>query len=164
MLTIGLLWALAAVLVVIGVMGLALPALPGAPLVFLGLLVAAWAENFVFVDAPLLWLLAGLAALTYAVDFIAGALGARRFGASRWAVVGATLGAVVGLFFGLAGILLGPFAGAMAAELMVSRNLSAAGRSGIGATLGMLVGGLAKLAIAFSMLALFAVARFGASP
>ncbi|MEE4184550.1 MAG: DUF456 family protein [Gammaproteobacteria bacterium] len=160
MLLTGVLWLLAIGLVIVGIAGLALPALPGAPLLFLGLVIAAWADNFVYIDNQMLVVLAVLAALTYAVDIVAGALGARRFGASRWAIVGATVGALVGLFFGLAGIILGPFLGALAAELLHSRNLAIAGRSGVGATLGMLAGALAKLAIAFSMLGLFAYARF----
>jgi uncharacterized protein YqgC (DUF456 family) len=160
MLLTGMLWLLAVGLVIVGIAGLALPALPGAPLLFLGLVTAAWADNFAYVDTQLLVVLAILAALTYAVDIIAGALGARRFGASGWAIFGATAGALVGVFFGLAGIVLGPFLGALGAELLHSRNLTVAGKSGVGATLGMLAGALAKLAIAFSMLGLFAYARF----
>lgn len=160
MLITGLLWLLAVALVVFGIAGLALPALPGAPLLFLGLVTAAWADNFAYVDTQLLVVLAVLAALTYAVDIVAGALGARRFGASKWSIIGATAGALIGLFFGLPGIIFGPFLGALATEFLHSRNLAVAGKSGLGATLGMLAGALAKLAIAFSMLGLFAYARF----
>lgn len=154
------LWALAALLITIGVAGLALPALPGAPLLFLGLIVAAWAEDFQYISTVGIAVLGGLAVLTYLVDIVAGALGARRFGASKRAIVGATFGALVGLFFGIPGVLLGPFLGALAAELTVAGNLKSSGKSGLGATLGMLVGTLAKLAIAFTMLGLFAYFRF----
>jgi uncharacterized protein YqgC (DUF456 family) len=90
-----LLWALAAVLVVVGVAGLILPALPGAPLIVAGLVLASWAEGFAYVTWPWLLLIAALAALTLVVDFAATALGAKRYGASPRAVLGAVLGGVV---------------------------------------------------------------------
>jgi hypothetical protein len=155
-----LLWALAALLVVLGVAGLALPGLPGAPLIFLGLVAAAWAEDFAYVGWGWLALLVAIAALTYAVDFAATALGAKRFGASPRAVLGAVVGGVVGIFFGPIGIALGPFAGAVLAELSLRRDLEAAQRAGLGATLGVLLGGVAKLALACLMLGIFAAVRF----
>jgi len=154
-----LLWLLATVLVLAGLVGLLLPVIPGVPLVFAGLLVAAWAEDFAYVGTGTLALLAALVVLAYIVDFAATALGAKRFGASRRAVVGAALGAVVGIFFGLPGILLGPFIGAVIGELSAQRGLRDAGRAGLGATLGLVLGVAAKLALAFSMLGVFAMAR-----
>jgi hypothetical protein len=155
-----LLWVLAVLLVAAGIAGLLLPALPGAPLLFAGLVCAAWAEDFAYVGTGWLAILGALAALTYPVDLAAGAVGARRFGASGRAVVGAALGALVGLFFGLPGILLGPFVGAVLAELWERRDLRQAGRSGLGAALGLVLGVAAKLALAFAMLGIFAFARF----
>ncbi|MDJ0849570.1 MAG: DUF456 domain-containing protein [Myxococcota bacterium] len=155
-----LLWPLAAMLVVLGVGGLVLPALPGAPMLFAGLFVAAWAEGFAYVGTGTLVLLGGMAGLTYAVDFAATALGARRFGASRRAIVGAALGTLVGLFFAPVGLFLGPFLGAVLGELSHRRTLPEAGRAGLGATLGLLLGAAAKLALAFSMIGVFAVARW----
>ena len=152
-------WLLAAVLVLAGLLGLLLPMLPGPPLLFAGLLVAAWAEDFAYVGVGTLTLLAVLALLTYAVDFVATALGAKKFGASKRAALGAALGALVGLFFGLPGILLGPFIGAVVGELTAQRGLGDAGRAGLGATIGLVLGAAGKLAIAFSMLGLFAAAR-----
>jgi len=156
-----LLWLLAAVLVVAGLLGLILPALPGAPLLFAGLLVAAWVEDFSYVAGGTLAVLGALALLTYVVDFVASALGARRFGASNRAVAGAAIGALVGIFFGLPGILLGPFVGAVVGELAGRRGARDAARAGVGATVGLALGVAAKLALAFSMLGIFALARFG---
>lgn len=155
-----LLWVIAAILVVAGLLGLVLPALPGAPLLFAGLLLAAWAEGFAYVGTGTLVVLALLALLTYAVDFAASAFGAKRFGASKRAVAGALLGALVGLFFGLPGVLLGPFVGAVIGELTAQRSLRDAGRAGVGATVGLALGAAAKLALAFSMLGIFGLARF----
>lgn len=154
-----LLHLLAAALVLIGLAGLILPVLPGAPLIFVGLLLTSWADDFEYVGAVSLVLLGLLALLTYVVDFAASAFGARRFGASARAAVGAGLGALVGLFFGLPGVLLGPFAGAVAGELSNRRKLGDAGRAGLGATLGLVIGAALKLALAFTMLALYAFIR-----
>jgi uncharacterized protein YqgC (DUF456 family) len=154
-----LLWILAFVLVAAGLAGLVLPGLPGSPLLLAGLIVAAWAEHFAYVGWPTIIILTLLALLAYGVDFLASALGAKRFGASKRAVVGAALGMLVGLLFGLPGILIGPFAGAVLGELSARRDVRAAGRAGLGAWLGMVLGTAAKFAIAFSMLGIFALAR-----
>jgi uncharacterized protein YqgC (DUF456 family) len=158
LITIGL-WALAAILIIVGIAGLALPALPGAPVLFCGLVVAAWAENFIYVGTGTIVTLAILALLTYPVDLLAGAFGAKKFGASKQAMFGAAIGALIGIFFGIAGILLGPFIGALVGELTQQRELQAAGKSGIGAMLGFLLGAVAKFAIAFTMIGLFLVMR-----
>lgn len=155
-----LLWMLAVIFVAAGIAGLVLPGIPGAAVLFAGLVLAAWAEDFGFVGGGTLVILAVLTILTYVVDFAAGILGAKRFGASRRAMAGAMLGAVLGIFFGLPGLLLGPFVGAAIGEFSAQRNLGAAGRAGIGATLGLALGVAVKLALALAMLAVFAAARF----
>ncbi len=111
-----LLWLLAALLIVVGFAGLILPALPGIPLVFAGLVLLAWAENFAYVGWLTLTVLGVLTLVSIGVDFLAAALGAKKFGASSRAIWGAAIGAVLGLFFGLPGLLLGPFVGAVIGE------------------------------------------------
>jgi uncharacterized protein YqgC (DUF456 family) len=155
-----LLFIVGVCLSLLGLAGLALPALPGAPLLFGGLFCIAWAENFVFIGTGTLVTLAVLALLTYAVDLIAGAFGVRRFGASPRAMLGATLGAVIGLFFGFVGIVVGPFVGAGIGELSTGQGLRAAGRAGLGATIGLVIGVAAKLSLAFAMLGIFIMMRF----
>jgi uncharacterized protein YqgC (DUF456 family) len=153
------LWLASVVLVVIGIAGLALPMLPGAPLLFAGLVLAAWAEDFQYVGTGGVIVLAVLALLTYLVDIVAGIFGARKFGASNQALVGAGIGTFVGIFFGPAGILLGPFLGAVAGELTVRRELLAAGKSGLGTTIGLVLGAAAKLALAFMMIGVYVFLR-----
>ena len=150
----------AVLLVIVGIVGLVFPALPGAPLLFAGLFAAAWAEDFNHVGATTLIILGVMTILTYAFDFLASAFGAKRFGASRRAVIGATLGAIVGIFFGIPGILLGPFIGAVLGELSNRLNLKAAGLAGIGATLGLALGVAAKLTLALAMVGIFIIVRF----
>lgn len=155
-----LLWVLAVLLIVGGLVGLIVPAMPGPILLFAGFVVGAWAEDFQHIGFATLALLAVLAILAYVIDFLAGAFGARRYGASRRAVIGATIGAVVGIFFGLFGVLLGPFVGAVLGELTAARTLQDASRAGFGATLGMALGAAAKLALGIAMVGVFAVMRF----
>jgi len=128
-------------------------------LVFAGLVLLAWAENFAYVGWLTLTLLGMLALLSYGVDFLATALGAKRFGASPRAVAGAALGALAGLFFGLPGIVLGPFVGAVIGEFSGRTSAGAAMQAGVGATLGLLFGALLKLALAFSMVGVFVLDR-----
>ncbi|MDY6954807.1 MAG: DUF456 domain-containing protein [Thermodesulfobacteriota bacterium] len=155
-----LLWLPAVILILTGLVGLVFPALPGVLLLLAGLVVAAWAEDFAYVGWGTISVLALLSLFAYGVDLLAGALGARRFGASKRAILGAALGGFIGIFFGLPGILLGPFLGSVLGELSVRRDLQAAGRAGVGAWLGLVVGAAAKIAIAFTMLGIFVLARF----
>jgi hypothetical protein len=154
-----LLWIAACVLMLIGVLGLLLPALPGAPLFFVGVLLAAWAEDFAYIGTGTLAAVAVLAAVAIAADFVAGAFGARRYGASGRAMLGAAIGAVVGVAFGFVGVLVGPFVGAVLGELSLRRSLAVAGRAGIGATIGLALGTAAKLAIAFAMVGIVVLVR-----
>jgi uncharacterized protein len=153
-------WILAAVLVVAGLAGLVLPAIPGAPLIFAGLFVAAWAEDFAYVGFWTIAILALLALLTYGVDFWATMFGAKKFGASRRAVIGAIIGCIAGIFLGFPGVIFGPFIGAVVGELLAQKNLRQATRAGIGATIGLVLGAALKLAMAFAMIGVFVVARF----
>ncbi len=155
-------YLMAAVLVLVGLIGTVLPALPGLPVVFTGMLLAAWAGGFQQVGIPVLVVLGVLTLLSLAVDFWATALGAKRVGASRKAMIGAMLGTFAGLFFGPIGLLLGPFAGALAGELSHRRRLGSsdlgdAARIGFGTWLGILFGIVLKLGLAFAMLGLFAL-------
>jgi len=154
------LWLLAIILVVAGMAGLLFPALPGAPILFAGLFVAAWAEGFEYVGTGTLIVMGIMALLMYVLDFLASAFGAKRFGASNRAIIGAALGAIVGIFFGIPGILQGPFIGAVLGELAAQSDLRTAGRAGIGATVGLALGAAAKLALAFTMVGIFVVVRF----
>ncbi len=151
-------WPLAAALVILGVAGTVLPALPGAPLVFAGLLVAASIDGFQKVGWFTLGVLGVLTLVSFGVDFVAAAAGAKRVKASRLALVGATVGTLVGLFFGLPGLIVGPFLGAALGEYLSQRDLRRAGHVGLGTWLGLAAGVALKLAIIFTMLGVFTLA------
>ena len=158
--TSAILWFMSAVLVSVGLAGIVLPVVPGTILLFSGLILAAWAEDFRFVGLGTIIVLVLLTLLTYIIDIVAAAFGARQFGASKRAAMGAALGAVIGMFFGLPGILMGPFLGAITGELLVHDDLLQAGKAGVGAWLGLLLGAAVKLALSFAMLGVFIAARF----
>lgn len=153
-------YVLSAILILVGIAGVILPALPGLPLVFVGMLLAAWAGDFQQIGWPALAMLGLLTLLSIIVDFLASALGAKRVGASRKAIAGAVIGSIVGLFFGIIGIFAGPFIGALAGELWHSRKLGLATKVGFGTWLGIVIGTVLKLGLAFAMLGLFALAWF----
>jgi hypothetical protein len=157
--TVILLWILAVILVLTGFAGLVLPALPGIPMIYAGLFLAAWAEDFAYVGWVTLLILGLLAAISYFVDLAATAVGAKKFGASPRAIWGAAAGTLIGIFFGLPGIIIGPFAGALVAELTHKNDMQAATKAGVGATLGLLFGAILKIALAFTMIGVFVVAR-----
>jgi uncharacterized protein len=153
-----LLWVLAVALVAIGLAGILLPALPGTILIFAGLLLAAWADGFTRVGTASLVVIGVIGAASYAVDFVGAALGAKHLGASPRAMTGAALGTVLGLFLGLPGLIIGPFAGAVLGELTAHRDLKRAGRAGVAAWIGFAIGTAVKVALAFSMIAIFIAA------
>lgn len=148
-------YVLAAILVLVGLAGTVLPVIPGTVLIFAGLLLAAWADGFAHVGAFGLGIIGALAVLSLIVDFVASLLGAQRVGASPQALFGAAAGGLIGLFFGIPGMLLGPFAGAVLGEFLVRRRFAQAGRVGLGTWLGLLVAAVLKVVIATLMVATF---------
>jgi uncharacterized protein YqgC (DUF456 family) len=155
-----LLWALAVVLVIAGLAGIVFPALPGTVLIFAGLLLAAWTDGFVRVGLPTLVVLGILTIATYFVDVAMMALGMKHLGASRRAMAGAAIGTLAGLFFGLPGLIVGPFAGAVVGELTAHRDMARAGRAGLAAWIGFLIGTAVKMGLAFAMVGVFLTAWF----
>lgn len=157
--TVIILLVMAVLLVIAGFIGLIIPAMPGAPLLFSGLLLAAWAENFHYVGFWTLAVLLALTVLTYVADVVSTAFGAKQFGASSRAAIGAVIGGVAGIFLGLIGILIGPFVGALLAELTIRRDVAGATRAGVGAWIGMILGTAAKMALAIAMIGIFLFKR-----
>jgi uncharacterized protein len=153
-------WVLAIALIILGVIGTFVPVLPGAAVVFGGMLLAAWIDDFQRVGWLTLTFLGVLTALVFVIDVVAALLGAKRVGASRLAIVGATVGTLVGMFFGIVGILIAPFIGAVIGELLARGQIGGAARVGFGTWLGMAVGALAKLAVVLAMLGVFITAYF----
>ena len=153
-----LLWVAAVALIVIGVAGTILPAIPGVTLVFAGMLLAAWIDDFTRIPVWLIVVFGVLTAITWAVDYLAAAAGAKRAGASKLAVIGAMIGTVAGIFTGFVGLLFMPLVGAFIGEYIAQRDLQRAGSVGVATWLGLLVGTAVKVAIVFAMIGAFIVA------
>lgn len=145
-------------LVLLGIVGIILPVLPGVVLVYLGLFCVAWSDGFVRVGWITLTILLLIGAVAWVIDFVTTAYGARRLGASRWAALGAAIGMLIGLWFGIPGILLGPFLGALGVELIIHKDIREASKAGLGTWLGLLVGTALKLALVFTMIGIFVIA------
>jgi uncharacterized protein YqgC (DUF456 family) len=150
-----LLCVIATVLIVVGLAGAMLPVLPGIPLIFCGIWLIAGADHYRHVGLGWLLGIAAVGVLGVTLDLLAGALGAKRVGASKQAVFGALVGTVIGLAFGLAGLLLGPFCGAVLGELAAGKSVSRSAHVGVSAWIGLLFGTLIKLIASLMMVALF---------
>jgi uncharacterized protein YqgC (DUF456 family) len=151
-------WAgllLALLVMLAGVAGSIVPALPGPPLVLAAALVHKLWFGAASASGTVLWVMTALMLLSLALDFAASLVGARKLGATWRGVLGATVGGIVGLFFGPLALILGPFVGAMLFELLGGRDFKEAGRAGLGAVLGFLAGALGKVACAVAMTGLF---------
>ena len=152
------LWTLSTLLILVGLAGIVLPALPGTVLVLAGIVLGAWIEDFREVGWFAISAVAVLAVLAWLMDYVSAALGAKRAGASRQAVIGAAIGTVAGIFMGLVGVLFMPLVGAFAGEFLARRQHGQALRVGIATWLGLLAGMLAKFVLAFMMIGIYIVA------
>jgi uncharacterized protein YqgC (DUF456 family) len=154
-------WIIAVLLILFGVAGSFVPAVPGVILVFGGMLLGAWVDRFGRIGWVTLAILGLLAALALLGDILGGLIGAKRVGASRAALLGAALGGLVGIFFGLVGALLGPFLGAVAGELFSRKShLRQAARVGAATWVGLAFSFVFRLVIVFAMLAVFVTSYF----
>lgn len=152
------LWTIAVLMVIIGIAGTVLPALPGVALVFAGILLAAWIDGFTVISGWTVGVLAALTAVGLAVDYVAQVMSAQRAGATPLGIAGAAVGTVVGIFTGLIGLLFMPLAGAAIGEFIAHRDMLRAGKVGVATWIGLLVGAVLKLAIVFTMTGIFVAA------
>jgi uncharacterized protein YqgC (DUF456 family) len=154
-----ILWyAIAGIVIAVGFVGTLLPILPGILLMFGGMLLAAWLGHFQKIPVWVVVFLAVITTFSIVFDFVAGSVGAKRHGASKAAVWGAFLGTIVGLFLGIPGIILGPFVGAVIGQLASGSRVDHAARVGVGTWIGLVIGAAIKIATAFMMLGIFALA------
>lgn len=153
-----LLYALAALLILVGLAGAIVPAVPGIPLIFAGIWLTAGVDHYRHLGPGWLVGIAVIGTVGLTTDLLAGALGAKRVGASQQAVWGALAGTVIGLMFGLPGLLLGPFIGAVMGELAAGRDALRSAHVGMSAWLGLLFGTIVKMVASLMMVALFGAA------
>jgi uncharacterized protein YqgC (DUF456 family) len=157
-LEITLLWVLCAALIVLGLAGTVLPLLPGTLLVWGGIVLGAWIEDFTRVGTTTVVVVSVLAVLAWGLDYVAGLMGAQKAGASKQALLGAAVGTVVGLFMGLVGVLFMPLVGAAVGEYLARKDQSRAVKVGVATWIGIMVGLIAKVVLAFIMVGIFVAA------
>ena len=153
-----MLWILSALLILVGLAGTVLPVLPGTILVWAGILLGAWIDDFTRVGMTTVAVVSLLAVLAWAVDYVAGLMGAKKAGASKKALIGAALGTVLGLFMGLIGVLFMPLVGAAVGEYLAQKDHTRAVKVGLFTWVGIMVGLIAKVVLAFIMVGIFGAA------
>jgi uncharacterized protein len=153
-----LLWILSGTLIVVGLAGTVLPALPGTLFVLAGIVLGAWIEDFTRISWFSVVAVSVLAAIALLLDYVAGLLGAKKAGASRFAIIGAAIGTVVGIFLGLVGVLFMPLVGAALGEYFARKNHQQAIKVGLSTWLGIMAGLVAKVVITFIMIGVFVAA------
>ena len=152
------LYVIAAAFIVGGLVAAIVPALPGIPLIFAGIWLIAGVDHYHHLGLWWLLAIALIGAIGLTLDLLAGALGAKRAGASRRAVLGALAGTIVGVFFGLPGLLLGPFIGAVLGELSAGNSILRSTHVGVGTWVGLIFGTIVKMVASMTMVALFGAA------
>lgn len=150
-----LLWILCVALILAGLAGTVLPVLPGTLLVWGGVVLGAWIDDFTRVGVTTLVVVTVLAVLAWGLDYVAGLMGAKKAGASKLALLGAAAGTVVGLFMGLVGVLFMPLVGAAAGEYLARKDHTRAVKVGVATWVGIMVGLIAKVVLAFIMVGIF---------
>lgn len=155
-----LLWTLAVGFMAIGLAGTVVPILPGLPMIFAGAWIAAWIGSYEQIGAASLVILGILTVIGLAVDALAQALGAKKAGATKLGVIGSMIGTFVGIFTGLWGLLFMPLAGAAIGEFIDHQDAIKSGKVGIATWVGMMVGTVIKLGIAFTMVGVVVAAWF----
>jgi uncharacterized protein YqgC (DUF456 family) len=148
-------WLIAGLVMLVGLVGTFVPGIPGAPLI----LAAAVGHKMYFGEKSVsfiaLALLVFLTLLSLLLDFLGSMVGAKKMGATWRGVLGATIGAVVGIFFSLPGLILGPIIAAIALEMAGGRAWRESAQAGAGALLGLILGALGKIVCCVTMIAVF---------
>ncbi|MET0937336.1 MAG: DUF456 domain-containing protein [Luteibacter sp.] len=152
------LYVLAALLIIGGVAGAILPVLPGVPMIFGGIWLAAAVDEYRHLGWGWLVAIGVVAVLGIAVDFVSASLGAKKIGASPRALWGAGVGTTIGMFFGIPGLLIGPFAGAVIGELWSGKSVLRSAHVGVSTWFGMLLGVIAKVVLSFLMIGMAGIA------
>ncbi len=153
-----LLWILSAALVLLGLAGTVLPVLPGTMLVWGGIVLGAWIDDFTRVGMSTVVVVSVLAVLAWGLDYVAGFMGAQRAGASKLALLGAAVGTVLGLFMGLLGVFFMPLVGAAVGEYLARKDQTRAVKVGVATWIGIMLGLIAKVVLAFIMVGIFVAA------
>ncbi len=144
-----------------GLAGIIFPILPSTPLIWVGVFIYAACDGFETIGWTLLLIFAVLAIVSIVLDYLGGVIGAKKYGATRWGLIGSVIGGIVGFFMGgIIGLVFGPFFGAVSFELLFGKDLKGAFRSGMGTLVGFLGGVIIKLVISIVIIGIFIMKVF----
>jgi uncharacterized protein YqgC (DUF456 family) len=139
-----------------GLSGIVLPIIPSTPLILLGIVIYAACDGFESISWLLLLIFAILTIISVILDYFGGIIGAKKFGATKWGMIGSIIGGIAGFFAGgIVGLIFGPFFGAVLLELIFDKDLKGAFKSGVGTLVGFIGGAITKLAIGVIMIGIF---------
>ena len=146
---------IAAFIMFLGIIGSFLPVLPGPLTSWIGLLVLHFTD-VIPMDKTFLIITFAVAICIWILDYIIPAIGTKRFGGSKYGMVGTTIGLIVGLLAPIpGGIIIGPFIGALLGELINKNDTKAATKAAFGSFIGFLTSTFIKFVVAIIYLGLF---------
>ncbi len=144
-----------------GLAGIIFPVIPSTPMIWVGVFVYAACDGFEAIGWSLLLILAILTIVSLVLDYLGGVIGAKKYGATRWGLIGSVIGGIVGfLMGGIVGLVFGPFFGAVSFELLFGKDLEGAFKSGVGTLVGFLGGVIIKLVISVVIIGIFLLKVF----
>ena len=139
-----------------GLSGIVFPVIPSTPMIWLGVFIYAVCDGFESINWPLLLIFAVLTIISLVLDYLGGIIGAKKYGATKWGMIGSVIGGIGGFFMGgIIGLIFGPFFGAVLLELIFDKDITGAFKSGVGTLVGFLGGAIAKLAIGVIIIGIF---------
>lgn len=141
----------AVILMVAGLVGCFLPFLPGPPLSYVALWLLQLRNEPPF-STQFLLIMGGITVVITVLDYFIPIWGTKKFGGTDYGVWGCTIGLIIGFAFGPIGIIVGPFLGAFAGEMIASKDSTRAWRSALGSFIGFVAGTLLKLVVCGVML------------
>lgn len=155
-----ILW-LSIIVMAAGAIGTFLPVIPGTPLIFIAALGYGYYEEFTHVTPTVLAVMFGLMIIAFLIDYFAGVIGAKKYGATRYGTWGAFIGGIIGiLVLSIPGLIVGPFAGAVIGEVLSGRKAQDALRVGLGTVIGLAGGAFVKFLLALTMVVVFLTSLF----
>jgi len=149
------------IVILIGIAGTIVPLIPGIPLIFIAIASYGWYEGFQTISTKYIVIMAALTLLSLLVEYLGSTMGAKYFGSGKYGVYGALIGTLLGLFiFPPAGLLIGPWVGAIAGEMISGKEFSVAAKTGVGTIIGLFSGIALNLILAVIMFISFLIVVF----
>ncbi len=152
-------WGIVLILFALGIIGIVVPVLPSAPLVWSGVVIYAWATQFTQVSMTVVVVTGVITVVAMAADFFSGMLGAKAYGASWRGMLGAVIGGMVGAaVLSIVGMIAGAMVGAFLGEYARWRTMAPAVRASIGTVVGFLFNVVVQVFFIAIIIALFLAA------